>query len=302
MCYLFMPVDTTRYIQDTAYMTPEQEGCYMRLALLLWHMDGRPLADDDGIISRHLRISKTIWLRRIKPVLTSVFVLSEGFWSLDWLGKQMDFLKKSSQKQRENVQKRWSKPLKDNETVDTTVIPSNGKEQEEERRVEEPPIPPVPGGGERAGPAPETVLDTAPGKEQSSHTAGPKPDGTKKRRYRNASSADYSDEFLEFYGLYPKKEGKLDAFRAYRNVPWDKVTSAELIHALNRSVEVWKTWPEEEHRYIPQPARWLNDERWTTTPSKRNRNGKRNHEPKFKNGAYAAVYERSFGLFGGQGH
>lgn len=67
--------------------------------------------------------------------------------------------------------------------------------------------------------------------------------------------------FLEFWGLYPKKQGKGAAEKAYRKISPDR----DLHMAILRAVTLQKQsdqWRKDNGQYIPNPATWLNQRRW----------------------------------------
>ena len=66
--------------------------------------------------------------------------------------------------------------------------------------------------------------------------------------------------FQDFYSLYPRKMARKDAERA-----WNKLTpkqQAECLEALPNYLKYWKI-KETQKDYIPYPASFLNQERWT---------------------------------------
>ena len=66
--------------------------------------------------------------------------------------------------------------------------------------------------------------------------------------------------FAVFYGLYPRKMARKDAEKA-----WNKLTSdqqLECIEAMPNYLKYWKI-KETAKDYIPYPASFLNQERWT---------------------------------------
>ena len=79
---------------------------------------------------------------------------------------------------------------------------------------------------------------------------------TNKNKKTNINT--YTNEFDDFWKLYPRKVGKPAALRAWKKA-LEKKPPGELVKAL--SVYVEHHLPSEE-RYIPYPATWLNDERW----------------------------------------
>jgi len=66
--------------------------------------------------------------------------------------------------------------------------------------------------------------------------------------------------FQDFYALYPRKMARKDAERA-----WNRLTptqQAECLEALPNYLKYWKI-KETQKDYIPYPATFLNQERWT---------------------------------------
>jgi len=66
--------------------------------------------------------------------------------------------------------------------------------------------------------------------------------------------------FLVFYGLYPRKMARKDAEKA-----WNKLTpdqQLECIEAMPNYLKYWKI-KETAKDFIPYPATFLNQERWT---------------------------------------
>lgn len=66
--------------------------------------------------------------------------------------------------------------------------------------------------------------------------------------------------FQDFYFLYPRKMARKDAEKA-----WSRLTptqQAECLEALPNYLKYWKI-KETQKDYIPYPATFLNQERWT---------------------------------------
>ena len=66
--------------------------------------------------------------------------------------------------------------------------------------------------------------------------------------------------FAVFYGLYPRKMARKDAEKA-----WNKLTpeqQSECIEAMPNYLKYWKI-KETAKDFIPYPATFLNQERWT---------------------------------------
>lgn len=65
-------------------------------------------------------------------------------------------------------------------------------------------------------------------------------------------------DFAAFYDTYPKKVGRGQAARAYK-AALKKVDADTILGGLRRHLPVWERT---ERQFIPNPATWLNGERW----------------------------------------
>lgn len=65
-------------------------------------------------------------------------------------------------------------------------------------------------------------------------------------------------EFESWYSAYPRREGRGQAFRAYRAAR-KKVSAEILLSAVKRDALRFEG---KERQFIPHPATWLNGERW----------------------------------------
>lgn len=66
--------------------------------------------------------------------------------------------------------------------------------------------------------------------------------------------------FQDFYSLYPRKMGRKEAERS-----WNRLTpaqQAECLEAMPNYLKYWKI-KQTQKDYIPYPATFLNQERWT---------------------------------------
>jgi hypothetical protein len=65
------------------------------------------------------------------------------------------------------------------------------------------------------------------------------------------------DYFSEFWSAYPKKVAKEDAISAWRKIKLDDVIFAKIIKAIKD-----QKLSENDKKFIPNPATWLNKKRW----------------------------------------
>ena len=66
--------------------------------------------------------------------------------------------------------------------------------------------------------------------------------------------------FDEFWSVYPRKVGKGDARKAWIASRRSRPAQEDLLSALRRAVEGWRGM---EGRFIPHPATWIRQERWS---------------------------------------
>jgi hypothetical protein len=70
----------------------------------------------------------------------------------------------------------------------------------------------------------------------------------------------YTPEFLKFWNIYPRKEAKPDAFKAFKKIKPDELDK------ILRHVPVFCQG--KEPQYIPHPASYLNKRRWEDEQTK----------------------------------
>lgn len=70
--------------------------------------------------------------------------------------------------------------------------------------------------------------------------------------------------FADWYGLYPRKKSRIDAAKAYRQAS-RKHGDALLLAELRRWLDLWRD-ARSDPDYLPYPATWLRNERWTDEP------------------------------------
>ena len=69
------------------------------------------------------------------------------------------------------------------------------------------------------------------------------------------------DDFGRFWILYPRKEGKKAARKAWDRIRPDQEQQAQIISALQVQ-KASDQWTRDSGKFIPHPATWLNGERW----------------------------------------
>lgn len=69
------------------------------------------------------------------------------------------------------------------------------------------------------------------------------------------------ERFDEFWKLYPKKVGKADARKSWMKIKPTKELHEQIINKVSAYMKS-DSWKEQNGRFIPNPATWLNQGRW----------------------------------------
>lgn len=89
------------------------------------------------------------------------------------------------------------------------------------------------------------------GTQTAEHTSTP-------RKKESKTRSGYDELFERFWSSYPRKEGKLAASRAFRTAQ-----KKGDIDAVRAGLKLWlPIWAQKDPQFIPQPATWLNGERY----------------------------------------
>jgi uncharacterized protein YdaU (DUF1376 family) len=177
----YIRFDWNRYVGECSLLglTPEQQGCYMKLICTFWANRGRPLPNEPEIMARVVGVTVDRWTRKIQPALARLFQVSEDGWSHDWIGDEWrETARKIAVKSKngaeggrghskksagsfENLPQEISpeipktqtaKSLENNETEKATAYPevsvsfSNKNQSKEEESKKESPLKPPQGG------------------------------------------------------------------------------------------------------------------------------------------------------------
>jgi hypothetical protein len=83
-------------------------------------------------------------------------------------------------------------------------------------------------------------------------------EGEKGRRGEGEKAPRGDADFDDFYAAYPKKVGKGAALKAWKAAT-KKATVSDITAGLKAYLPIWATT---DPQFIPNPATWLNQERW----------------------------------------
>jgi hypothetical protein len=82
-----------------------------------------------------------------------------------------------------------------------------------------------------------------------------------KQECKTLKKKTYTDDFLKFWSVYPKKKARDKAWEAWEKRNGDRPKIEELIFLIEQQ-KTSEDWIKEKGQYIPYPATWLNQGRW----------------------------------------
>jgi uncharacterized protein YdaU (DUF1376 family) len=224
----FYPAD---FIVGTMMLSAEEVGAYIRLLAFQWQQGGIPSAPGEQAIIAGVRAGK------LAKVLTKFEMGADGFLRNTRLEAERVKVEDARSRNAENGKKggrpktKTDSQPKDNPPVIFGLSQSEPKKSQSET---------------------ESESETKP---ESNTPVVPK--GTE-------VGAVYSEAFEEFWQLYPRKEGKGQAWKV-----WERIKGRPGVDVLRSSIELHKAteqWQRDGGQYIPHPSTWLNGRRWEDSP------------------------------------
>lgn len=129
-------------------------------------------------------------------------------------------------------------------------------------------------GQRRSGEVPANYPRTSEEVQEPTTTTTSSPNGEDsplppkgERKQSGTLSGIQLERFERWYNTYPKKRSRGDAERA-----WSKIRPSpddRLVDAMIAKTEEWASsweWTKEGGQFVPNPATWLNNKRWTDGP------------------------------------
>ena len=108
-----------------------------------------------------------------------------------------------------------------------------------------------------------TIQELKELKEETEEPILVKPeDKTKKKN--NVSK--YPSDFEKFWSIYPKKHGKADALKSWKRINPDDDFQQKMITAVTAQSKT-EQWMKNDHKFVPDPATWLNKGKWDDEPT-----------------------------------
>lgn len=111
-----------------------------------------------------------------------------------------------------------------------------------------------------------TSTNTSTSKNTNTSTSKSKNTGISPSIPQGGKESDGDDRsFAAFWDAYPKKVGQTAAEQAWRKIP-KGVPLPDIMAGLERA-KLNPEWARENGRYIPNPAKWIRERRWTDEPA-----------------------------------
>lgn len=228
-------------------------GLYWRIIEEMAQQGGK-LTLDYNVLGYTFRESAEV----IKSIINDfgLFVVSEDkTFSSNRLSKEIDFINEKSQKARDKANKRW----KNEDDKNATALPqhSTGNSTAKQEQCT----------SNAYNITQHNIKDKeyiSPSKNDGGDSDSQKllPLITIAKEENKASKEEQLSlqaDFDFFWKIYPKKQGKKEAYKAYTKAR-KKAGRDELLEAL-REVKT-KDWCNRELQYVPHASTWLNQERW----------------------------------------
>lgn len=134
----FYPND---YRLDTLDLSMEQHGAYFTLLVLAWNWNGA-IPSDMTVLKRTLQgyfpdFHGNKFNALVPPLLKRYFFIAEdGFYHQKRVDRELEKASILSRNARENAEKRWSAPSKNNNLADATaMLPQSQSDKEERKKV-----------------------------------------------------------------------------------------------------------------------------------------------------------------------
>ena len=108
----------------------------------------------------------------------------------------------------------------------------------------------------------ETEINRNKPEETENNQTEPEESEIPKKEEKRKKKEDRRDIYFDrFWESYPRKEAKQTAKKAFEKLNPDEALLQTMLEAIERSKGTAQ-WKEENGRFIPHPATWINQRRW----------------------------------------
>lgn len=203
-------------------MSPAEEGAYIRLLCYAWNSEDCGLPDDDRVLAEMSRLREQ-WVNGSSGVIKRCFIKKNGrLFSPRLMECRAD-------------QERWREKC-------SRAGQASARQRLKPRN------------------ASSTNVQQAFNSESDSESDSYLESEKKKICPPKGGRCEYPESFEEFWSIYPRKEAKKDAFKA-----WKKAKTMPDLEKTKVLIDQFKKsdrWTKDGGQFIPLPATWINGERW----------------------------------------
>lgn len=253
------------YIQGTEGMQLETEGAYIRFLMRLYRR-GKPLPDDDRFMSIAMGLSIRVW-RRIRDNLVAIgkIICRSGYLTNSRFEKERRARAEQLRKQAEGAHKRWASqrskaevPLKFAETF-AEVLPK--LQETDAKKVNE-----INDATDSQPHILNIVVEREKdSKKEVSSNEQARLDAPKTKRSRSSVPDQYPHDFEEFWKVYPRREGKGDACKAWQRLTMPQKRKAYVaLKSQLPALEAKRRDPRGD--FCPHASTWINQGRFDDDP------------------------------------
>lgn len=241
----WMPLYIGDYLADTMSLEAREHGAYLLLIMHYWR--NGPLPDDDRALAGIARVERKTWLTDTGPIVRAFFHAEGGKLHHKRIDQERASAHTIAETKRAAAQARWAKARehkKSNGNADGGAS-ADADDDADESSYEDASAHAYASDVHAACISPSQSQES---QEEKKEIVPPNPPKTRKHNID-------PKEFDAFWQMYPRKDGKDDAAKAFAQVR--KTATFEQIMAGLRGYNF-----SPERRYQKMPAGWLREGRW----------------------------------------
>lgn len=239
----FFPFHPGDYMLRAAHLEPLEDLAYRRL-IDLYYVNEKPIEGTPDVIARVIRMRSNT--TEVEAVLREFFVNDDGSWRHNHCDEVIAQYQARAKQAAENG-KRGGRPKKpDPKQFEPISGQSAGQSESQINPEETQPV--ISANPEETGS--KTNQEPRTNNQEDQKTCAPP-----------AGPPPAEDLFAKFWKLYPKKQDKAKAQKAWAKLRVTDDLFAVIGKGLAAQV-VSADWVKEGGKYIPMPTTWLNGKRW----------------------------------------
>jgi uncharacterized protein YdaU (DUF1376 family) len=216
------------YLKDTAHLSLLEHGIYSRLLDVYYT---RETGIEEGVAARLVGARSKEELSALNVVLGEFFKLVDGVWKQSRCDREIERYTKRADHNR-RVGQLGGRPKKTETQTEPTKNPVGFQTEPTEN--------------------PNRTLPV---------TSNQKPIEKTCSKPRGLNVAEFPPGFDAFWSVYPRRQGKGEAAKAFTRLRPDESLLQTIVAAVTAQASS-EQWRKDGGKFIPMPATWLNGQRW----------------------------------------